>query len=93
MEAAARQFDLDFVPVASERYFLRTGRETLAYPSVQELLRLLRGPEFEELTRSLPGYRADSAGEILELTQAFPWLAEANPSRSAGRRASNRGGR
>jgi molybdate transport repressor ModE-like protein len=88
VEAAARQFDLDFVPVASERYFLLTRRETLAYPSVQELLGLLRGPQFEELTRLLPGYRADRSGEILELTQAFPWLAEgAAPARRRERRA------
>ena len=85
VEAAARQFDLDFVPVASERYLLLIGRETLAYPSVQELLRLLRGPEFEELTRSLPGYRADRAGEIMELTEAFPWLTEGGVPRPAGR--------
>jgi molybdate transport repressor ModE-like protein len=76
VQAAARDFHLDFVPVASERYFLLTRRETLAYPSVQELLRLLRGPEFDELTRSLPGYRADRAGEIMELSQALPGLSE-----------------
>lgn len=85
VEAAARQFALDFVPVASERYLLLTGRDTLAYPSVQDLLRLLRGPEFAELTRSLPGYRADRAGEILELEQAFPWLTEGNAPRPAAR--------
>jgi molybdate-binding protein len=97
VEAAARQFDLDFVPVASERYLLLTSRETLTYPSVQELLRLLRGPEFEELTRSLPGYRADHAGEIMELTQAFPWLAQGGAPRPAARsperRVSKRRGR
>lgn len=86
VEAAARQFDLDFIPVASERYFLLTGRDTLAYPSVQELLRLLRGPEFAELTRSLPGYRADRAGEIMELAQAFPWLDEPAAGSTARRR-------
>jgi molybdate transport repressor ModE-like protein len=91
VEAAARHFHLDFVPVASERYFLLARRETLAYPSVQELLRLLRGPEFEELTRALPGYRADRAGEIMELSQALPGLAErvgaraGDPQRAAHR--------
>jgi molybdate-binding protein len=85
VEAAARQFALDFVPVASERYLLLTGRQTLAYPSVQELLRLLRGPEFAELTRLLPGYRADRAGEILELTEAFPWLTEGSAPRPGAR--------
>jgi molybdate transport repressor ModE-like protein len=82
VEAAARHFHLDFVPVASERYFLLTRRDTLAYPSVQELLRLLRGPEFEELTRSLPGYRADRSGELMELAQALPGLAERTAARA-----------
>lgn len=76
VEAAARHFHLDFVPVAVERYFLLTRRETLAYPSVQELLGLLRGPQFEELTRTLPGYRADRAGETIELSEALPGLGE-----------------
>ena len=90
VEAAARQFQLDFVPVASERYMLLTGRDTLAFPSVQELLRLLRGPEFEELTRALPGYRAERAGEIMELTEAFPWLADAAAPPSTRRPARRR---
>lgn len=90
VEAAARQFQLDFVPVASERYMLLTGRDTLAFPSVQELLRLLRGPEFEELTRALPGYRAERAGEIMELTEAFPWLADTTGPQSTRRSARRR---
>ena len=95
VQAAARDFHLDFVPVASERYFLLARRETLAYPSVQELLRLLRGPEFDELTRSLPGYRADRAGEIMELSQVLPGLGErvgvrASEPQAAARRARRR---
>jgi molybdate transport repressor ModE-like protein len=93
VEAAAHHFKLDFVPVASERYYLLTRRETLAYPSVQELLRLLRGREFEELTRSLPGYRADRSGEILELAHALPWLADRNAARGTGQQTSSRGAR
>jgi len=75
VEPAARQFNLDFVPIATERYFLICARQTLQYPWVQEMLQLMRGPEFHELVAALPGYVADRAGEIMELTDAFPWLA------------------
>ena len=75
VEPAARQFNLGFVPIATERYFLICSRQTLQYPWVQEVLRLMRGPEFQELVASLPGYIADRSGETMELTDAFPWLA------------------
>ena len=75
VEPAARQFNLGFVPIATERYFLICSRQTLQYPWVQEVLRLMRGPEFQELVASLPGYLADRSGETMELTDAFPWLA------------------
>ena len=74
VQAAAQHFELDFVPLAWERYFLLCDRRTLAYPAVQELLPLLRGPQFSELTANLPGYRAQSAGELIDLTEVFPWL-------------------
>jgi putative molybdopterin biosynthesis protein len=77
VEPAARQFNLGFVPIAGERYFLICARQTQQYPWVQELLRLMRGPEFQELVASLPGYLADRSGEIMELAEAFPWLRRA----------------
>jgi putative molybdopterin biosynthesis protein len=80
VEPAARQFNLGFVPIAGERYFLICARQTLQYPWVQELLGLMRGPEFHDLVASLPGYLADRSGEIMELAEAFPWLR-----RGAGR--------
>jgi molybdate transport repressor ModE-like protein len=84
VHAAAQHFALDFVPLAWERYFLLCERRTLAYSAVQELLRLLRGPEFGELTANLPGYRAQSAGGLIELVEAFPWLND--PAKPAVRR-------
>jgi len=35
---------------------------------------LLRGPQFSELTANLPGYRAQSAGILIDMAEAFPWL-------------------
>ena len=65
------------MPIAGERYFLICARKTLQYPWVEEVLRLMRGPEFQELVASLPGYLADHSGEIMELVDAFPWLRRA----------------
>ncbi len=75
VEPAARQFNLDFLPIAGEHYFLICGRRTLEYPWVEELLRLLRGIEYRGLMAKVPGYRAERAGEIIELGVAFPWPA------------------
>ncbi|MEO8629925.1 MAG: substrate-binding domain-containing protein [Betaproteobacteria bacterium] len=74
VEPPAREFKLDFIPVAAERYFFICHRETLEIPGVSELLRLLQGPEFKRRVAQLPGYTADRSGEIMEFTDAFPWL-------------------
>jgi molybdate transport repressor ModE-like protein len=88
VHAAAQHFNVDFVPLAWERYFLLCARRSLTYPAVQELLRLLRGPQFSELTANLPGYRAQSSGELMELGEVFPWLLR--PAGGARRRAPRR---
>lgn len=88
VHAAAQHFNLDFVPLAWERYFLLCSRRTLAYPAVQELLRLLRGPQFAELTANLPGYRSQRSGELMELADAFPWLTR--PAEAGRRRVARR---
>ena len=90
VEPAARQFNLDFVPIAGERYFLICARQTLQYPWVQEVLRLMSGPEFHDLVASLPGYLADRSGEIMELTEAFPWLRRPASRRRVATEATRR---
>ena len=60
VEAAARQFDLGFVPLLKEDYFLVTRRELLRQPALESLLTLLKGNAFRRAVRVLPGY--DSAG-------------------------------
>jgi len=86
----AREFNLDFVPVAAERYFLICRRQTLDFPWVQELLGLLRGPEFKSRVAELPGYSSERSGEIIDLEDAFPWLtrparARVTPKRRGAR--------
>ena len=72
VEPAARQFGLDFLPVAKERYFLICRNESLDLPESRELIDLLRGPAFPDLIAGLAGYSAPRVGEIETLTGAFP---------------------
>jgi putative molybdopterin biosynthesis protein len=74
VEPPARQFNLDFIPVAKERYFLICRDETLALPEAQELVELLRGQAFRSLISGLPGYSAPRAGEVAGIVETFPFL-------------------
>src|SRR5690349_4155451 len=76
VEPPAREFNLDFTPVAAERYFFICHEQTLQFPWVQDVLGLLRGPAFKERVARLPGYTHDRSGEVMNLSDAFPWLNE-----------------
>jgi molybdate transport repressor ModE-like protein len=94
VEPPAREFKLDFMPVAAERYFFICHAHTLEFPWVQDVLELLRGPAFKARVARLPGYAHDRSGEVIELTEAFPWLAATKkPNRSADAKAAEVGKR
>jgi molybdate-binding protein len=75
VEPPAREFKLDFIPIAAERYFLICHHHTLQFAWVQQALQLLRGSHFKDRVARLPGYASDRSGEVMELVDAFPWLA------------------
>lgn len=64
VEAAARQFDLDFVRLATEDYFFVARKHILENEAVQRVLEILRGEEFHQAVAHLPGYTAKDAGMI-----------------------------
>jgi putative molybdopterin biosynthesis protein len=71
VEPPARQFNLDFIPIAKERYLLIGRNETFELPEVRELIGLLRSPAFRELVSTLPGYTTPRAGEIASILDTF----------------------
>jgi molybdate transport repressor ModE-like protein len=71
VEAAAAQFRLGFVPVATERYFFVCRQEGLTLPAIAALLDLLRGPKFAGIIAALPGYSAPRAGEVSTVAEAL----------------------
>ncbi|MBK9364293.1 MAG: helix-turn-helix transcriptional regulator [Rubrivivax sp.] len=83
IEAAARGFGLDFVPLVEEDYFLVCLAPTLEQPAVQSLRRVLQLPRWGDILATLPGYRALHAGEVLSLTRALPWWQFRAPKKTA----------
>lgn len=72
VETPARHFKLDFLPIATECYFLMCHEPSLTKPGIQATLAILRSAEFQHAVNSLPGYTAHKCGQIETLRQAFP---------------------
>jgi len=71
IEAAARVQGLDFVPLATERYFLAARAGTLTRPAPQALLQALDGTAFRKWVGAHPGYEAAGMGEIIAARDAL----------------------
>ena len=69
LEPPARRFGLDFVPLATERYFLLCRTDVLGTPAVAALLETLGA--LRDALAALPGYDASIAGRLSTLEEAF----------------------
>ncbi len=74
VEAAARQFDLDFVPLLTERYFLMFEERLLHDSRFRPILETLESGEFKAEVSRLPGYAPSLSLELLKPDEAFPTL-------------------
>jgi molybdate transport repressor ModE-like protein len=71
IEAAARQHGLDFVPLATERYFLVARQATLQRPGPQRLIAALQGSAYKKILHRLPGYQAPAHFDAMTVQQAL----------------------
>jgi molybdate-binding protein len=71
VEAAARQFDLDFVPLVTEDYFFVCRKSTLDLEPVKRVLGVMRNAAIHEALAGLPGYAAKDAGVVKTLNEAI----------------------
>src|SRR6202167_3127498 len=71
VEAAARQFDLDFVRLVTEDYFFVCRKEFLEMESMKRVLAILRGEAFRHAISLLPGYECRDAGVVYTVQEAF----------------------
>ncbi|MDE2121539.1 MAG: helix-turn-helix transcriptional regulator [Betaproteobacteria bacterium] len=76
VETPARRFNLDFVPLLTERYFLLCREQSLDEPAIRDMLQTLRSPEFRQAVDQLPGYQAENSGRVFSLAEAFPALLD-----------------
>ncbi|MBR2732479.1 MAG: molybdopterin biosynthesis protein [Clostridia bacterium] len=57
--AAAKMYDLDFIPICNETYDFLIGKDDLAHPMVEAFLATLRSPEFKARLQEMGGYTED----------------------------------
>lgn len=82
VEAAARQFDLDFVRLVTEDYFFVCRKQILEQDAMKRVLAIMRGEEFQAAVSKLPGYRSSDAGTVKTIKDAFQ-----RTTQETGRRA------
>ncbi len=71
IKAAAAQYDLDYIPLLSERYYLAGRTADLREPAVSRLIELLRGDEFRRILGGLPGYGTAITGNLYAAGEAL----------------------
>ena len=72
IETAARRFQLDFIPLVSERYFLACRQDDASRVDLDAVRALLRAGELKRRIGDLPGYDSADCGKLTTLRQAFP---------------------
>ncbi|MGO4558189.1 substrate-binding domain-containing protein [Mesorhizobium sp. 2RAF21] len=71
VEAAARQFDLDFVRLLTEDYFFVCRKDILEMDAVKRILKVMQGKEFHAAISRVPGYRVKDPGIIRTIGEVF----------------------
>lgn len=74
VETGARLFNLDFIPVASERYFLICSQEAMESPTIHRIRDILVSKQYQAEAAKLIGVDVIHAGTTLTIPQAFPEL-------------------
>src|SRR3984885_2243151 len=64
VEAAARQFGLDFIRLLTEDYFFVCRQNFLETEPMRRVLDIMKGREFQEAVAALPGYKATHTGVV-----------------------------
>lgn len=69
VEAAAKQFGLEFIPLSYEYYLLVCRREALEQEGLIRFLEGIRSSGFCDAVNQLPGYQADRCGELVAVDE------------------------
>lgn len=66
--AAANAFELDFIPLAEERYDLVLPADFVNDDRIGYLIKVIRSDEFKKEVLEMGGYRVDEIGEVIRVT-------------------------
>ncbi len=69
VQAAADQFGLNFIELASEHYLLLYRKDHLPAETLMPLLNLMRSPAFIERIHAVAGYTPDNPGDLTTFAQ------------------------
>lgn len=75
IESAALSSGLDFVPLASENYWLVCLKSALDSPPVHALRKQLASPEWQLTLQEMLGYQVNQSGKVHSLRKELPWWA------------------
>ena len=64
VEAAARQFGLDFIRLLTEDYVFACRQTFLETEPMRRVLDIMKGREFQKAVAALPGYKATDTGVV-----------------------------
>jgi len=73
VETGARKFDLDFVPILTERYFFVCRESLLTDARFMPILEILQSAAFHSEVDTVAGYDATNTGLIQTVDEAFPF--------------------
>ncbi len=71
VETAARRFDLDFIPIIREQYFLACHAGALNAPLLMSAQTAMASREFKDVLSALPGYDGALCGTRLDMHPLF----------------------
>jgi molybdate transport repressor ModE-like protein len=71
VETAARRFDLDFIPVIREQYFLACEKRALETPMLAAAQQTMASASFKAALAELPGYQGALCGTRLDMEMLF----------------------
>jgi molybdate-binding protein len=71
IEAAARQQKIDFVAIATERYYLAARAATWSRPGPAALLDALRAGALKKVLKNMPGYTLPQSLDLLAIHDAL----------------------
>ncbi len=69
--ASAAQFDLDFLPILTERYGLIFSAEAMGNANIAALLGIMQSAEYQRAVQAIPGYSCNNTGRVTPLVDAL----------------------